>query len=102
MATLFGPRRSALALLAVALLGLVLRLPGLPTVGTSDMGVWKAWAYATTQLGITGIYTLRQKPPPPLTPATIRQALAGDLPAAKVGYSGRAVFVDYPPGLLYV
>ena len=102
MARLTGPRRPPYALLAVALLGLALRLPGLPTPGTSDMGVWKAWAYATTQLGISGIYTLRQKPPPSLTPATIRQALAGDLPVAKVGYAGRAVFVDYPPGVLYV
>jgi hypothetical protein len=66
------------------------------------MGTWKSWANNAVQHGITNLNTLRSKTAPPLTFDTLRQALAGDLPAGKVGYSGHAVFVDYPPGTPYV
>ncbi len=86
----------------ILLAGLLLRGPQLMAPGYNGMGVWKAWAYGTTQVGITEVYRLRQSPEPALTLTTLGQALTGALPLVKVGFPDRAFDPDYPPGTFYL
>ncbi len=86
----------------ILLAGLLLRGHWLATPGYNGMGVWKAWAYGTSQVGITGVYRLRQSPEPALTLTSLSDAFTGRLPPIKVGFPDRAFDPDYPPGTFYL
>ncbi len=97
-----GGFTAPLALAAILLGGLLLRSPWLMTPGYNGMGVWKAWAYGTTQVGLGEVYRLQQNPEPALTLTTLSQALNGTIPLVKVGFPDRAFDPDYPPGTFYL
>lgn len=99
-----GRRRAGGALVAaLMLLGLLLRLPGLPLIGTGDVRVWKVWASAAAIHGFTEAYPLAGRADwPPLTLGTIAQVRAGEIRPGAYSYARVTAPTDYPPGTLLV
>src|SRR5690349_19352253 len=70
--------RTRLILGGLLLLGLLLRLPGLPLLGTTDTYIWKLWAYVAATRGVTAAYPLKGRADwPPLTLSTLDQVRHG-------------------------
>jgi hypothetical protein len=95
--------RGRLAVAGLLLLGLLLRLPGLPLLGTGDTYIWKVWAYTAATRGVTHVYPLKGRADwPPLTLAAIDQVRHGKLLPGWNTYNRHSGPTDYPPGALYV
>jgi hypothetical protein len=65
--------------------GGLVRIAALPSPGTGDLAILKAWAYGATQVGVTRVYGVGEAPPD----------------RASVEYRGRWKEVNYPPLALY-
>lgn len=83
------------------LLGLALRLPGLPLLGTGDVPVWKVWAYTAATHGLAQVYPIAgRRNPPALTLHNLDLVGQGVLLAGNNSYNRVSVPTDYPPGML--
>ncbi len=83
------------------MLGLVLRVPGLPLRGTADVPVWKVWAYTAVTRGLAQVYPIvGRSRPPPLTLHNLELVNQGVLLAGNNSYNRVSVPTDYPPGML--
>ncbi len=97
-----APGRPALVGMLL-LLGLALRLPGLPLLGTADMPVWKVWAYSAVTHGLAQVYPIAgRRQPPALTLHNLDLVRQGVLLAGNNSYNRVSVPTDYPPGMLAV
>src|SRR5690348_10168739 len=100
-----GARRRAggALMLGLVLLGLLLRLPGLPLIGTGDVRVWKVWASAAAIHGFTEAYPLADRAGwPPLTLDAVAQLRAGQIRPGAYSYGRVTAPTDYPPGTVLV
>lgn len=96
-------RAGGALVLGLVVLGLVLRLPGLPLVGTGDMHVWRLWAKAAATHGFTETYPLAGRADwPPLTFDTVAQVLAGRIQPGTFTHNRVTAPTDYPPGSILV
>ena len=96
------PVRPALVALLL-LLGLALRLPGLPLLGTGDVPVWKVWTYTAVTHGLAQVYPIAgRRQPPALTLHNLDLVRQGVLVAGNNRYNRVSVPTDYPPGMLAV
>jgi hypothetical protein len=96
-------RAGGVLVLGLVLLGLVLRLPGLPLVGTGDMHVWKVWARAAATHGFTEAYPIANRADwPPLTLDTVAQVRAGQIRPGAYTHNRVTAPTDYPPGTILV
>ena len=90
-------------MLGLVVLGLLLRLPGLPLIGTGDVRVWKVWASAAAIHGLTEAYPLAERADwPPLTLDAVAQVRAGQIRPGAYSYGRVTAPTDYPPGTVLV
>jgi hypothetical protein len=102
-----APPRPALGgragIAALLLLGLALRLPGLPLTGSPDTYIWKVWAYTAATRGLTAAYPLQGRDGwPPLSLDTLAAVRAGRILPGATSYARHGGPTDYPPGAVAV
>jgi hypothetical protein len=95
-------RRASPAFLALFALGLLIRVVGLPSWGTFDVEVQKAWSARAADAGLADIYGPSDAAILELAARRGQPVWSVEVPRTEFHWGSASYFVDYPPGSLVV